>query len=77
MIASVSAVAGTSAKIFLYPISVHRTATHLIRIAEFATSDEYLHRVKILLERLPAGVYCVEYHLADLCWASVDFEVSE
>lgn len=77
LVASVRAMAGTQARVLLHPINLVGTAKDVIETTEFEKSERYYHWHSILLEDLSDGVYSIEYHLNDLCWASTHFEVSQ
>lgn len=81
LVARVNALPGTQAKIFLHPTNVRRTVEHLVKTIEFETPEEHSRRYVLSLDALSDGWYSIDYCIdikgKDLCWASIDFEVSQ
>jgi hypothetical protein len=68
LVASVRAVAGSTAEVTWQPAGV-------VHATEFETTSEYWHWPSIPIRNLPNGRCSVEYRLGRILWATLEFEV--
>jgi len=77
IVVCVYAFPGTTAKLVIVPMNASQPKQYTLENTKFEKRAQYKYQMKISLDRLPVGLYQVDYYLNELRWASTLLEVLE